>query len=46
MVKVPAVPSPKDDEAALVMVGAASTMRLNDWMAALPMPFAAVMVSG
>ena len=45
-VKVPGVPTVKVVEAALVMVGASSTVRVKDWVASGVVPLWAVMVKG
>ena len=45
-VKLPALPSVNVVELADVMAGAASTVRVKDWVAGLPTPLVAVMVKG
>ena len=45
-VKVPADPTSKVEEAALVIAGAWSTVRVKLWVALEPTPFEAVMVIG
>jgi len=45
-VKVPGLPTVKVVAAPLVIAGAWSTVRANDWMASDPTPFDPVMVNG